>query len=617
MFSNIRPFLDKKDIIAILIIFIIALVLRIFYFSQYSETNIYPVLSYSDSYCYFSWAKDIVSNDIAPNSAFMKWPLYAYFLAFIFAVSGSNLFIVFTLQFLLGAVNVALVYLIAKKIFNRPVACLASLFCLSYGLFPFYEGLLVYTSLSLFLNSCLFLLLLCIKDSPGKFKLFAMGLFLGLCALAQAGIIIFGILASISIIALHKKALGERIKLFFYFLLGLFLIIGSVTLRNYLIEKDFVLISGNEGINFFIGNNPQATGIFSPPADITLNQEDMFRDAKVIANRSSGRLLKTSQVSRFWIDKSMGYILSDPLRYLKLYLKKLILLFSPPEFVHDIEYQFIFYRIGLFRLLFTDLRFIMPLAFIGMVLGFKKIKKNFLLYLAIGAQALVIGIFFVASRYRIQLVPFLAIFAAFGLFKIYETLKLKKYAKSLLMLMAFTLIFIVFKYNPISGLNVSSAPNNPKAYVSYHIAKAVEYERNADYQKAIEELNLARSVDPGNRRAIFRSAVIYSLQGDYTAAEARFREVINSCGHCVDAYYNLGFIYNKQKRPFDALKMLESALSLDPENISAHYELSQAYKSLHDFDKTRNELNFVLRHLSRWRKLDRSAVEEELKNLPK
>ena len=39
-------------------------------------------------------------------------------------------------------------------------------------------------------------------------------------------------------------------------LLGLLVAIAPVTLRNYALGSDVVLISSNAGINFYLGNNP-------------------------------------------------------------------------------------------------------------------------------------------------------------------------------------------------------------------------------------------------------------------------------------------------------------------------------------------------------------------------
>ena len=53
---------------------------------------------------------------------------------------------------------------------------------------------------------------------------------------------------------LRKKAASAVVA----FLLGAVLVIAPVTLRNYTIGGDFVLISYNGGVNFYLGNNANA-----------------------------------------------------------------------------------------------------------------------------------------------------------------------------------------------------------------------------------------------------------------------------------------------------------------------------------------------------------------------
>jgi 4-amino-4-deoxy-L-arabinose transferase-like glycosyltransferase len=158
------------------------------------HTDAYPLLQDSDGYSYFTWAKDIASGDFLGSKTFTKWPLYAYFLGAMFKFFGSNISLVYAIQFVLGSVNSVLIYLISGILFkSRRVGFIAALLNILYGLYIFYEGLLIYTNLSLFLNLLLFLFLLLIKNNLSRMRIFGLGLFLGVCTILQANIIIFGI----------------------------------------------------------------------------------------------------------------------------------------------------------------------------------------------------------------------------------------------------------------------------------------------------------------------------------------------------------------------------------------------------------------------------------------
>ena len=87
-------------------------------------------------------------------------------------------------------------------------------------------------------------------------RLLVPGFCLGLAALAVANILLFLPMALLWVIV-ARRALPwpRRLLNALPLLLGASLVIAPVTLRNYLIGDDLVLISSNGGINFYLGNN--------------------------------------------------------------------------------------------------------------------------------------------------------------------------------------------------------------------------------------------------------------------------------------------------------------------------------------------------------------------------
>lgn len=604
-----------KDLVIILLIFALALSLRVVYLLDYKDTKIFPVLSSTDSYFYTLWAKDINSGDILGSKVFMKWPLYAYFLAVLLKISGNNSTSVIFFQFILGALNCILVYLIAKRIFNRKVGIIAALLCVFYGLFIFYDSLFLYTTLSLFLNFLFFLALLYLKEYPGKKGLFSLGILLGICALTQGNILIFGFLAIAWMLASRRIILRKPALELSCFLAGLFLILGLVTLRNYLVEKDFVLVQGNLGINFYLGNNPQAKGTFFCPSEITLNQEDMFRDSRIIAKAEAGRELKASEVSRFWLNKSFAFIKERPAVFLRLFLKKLSYIFNPQEFVFDNEYNVLEQKSGLFGFLFTIFRFIFPFWILGMFLSIKRFKDTALLYILVFSLSFSIALFFVTARYRMAIIPYALIFAAYAVYEIAQGLAQRKFLKYGLLLLCALLIFFSsdFKITHLDRrLEYSS---DSSSGFEYHMYRAFDYEYNRDYTDAIRELEAAQKLEPYNHRALFRLGLMYYKLNDFKKAEEKFKEAIKANPLSVDSYYNLGFIYNRQMRFKEARQMLERVVYLNPDDPKAHFELACAYKSTGEPQKARDEFSLSLEKLNRWRHEERKIIEEELKGL--
>lgn len=606
---------EKKDFLPIAVILFIAILLRIAYLYQYSHSNIsaYPLLPYSDGYYYYLWGLDIAGGDLLGMKAFMKWPLYAYFLGALFKLLGTNILFIYLLQFITGIANCLLVYLIAKIIFDRRAAYIAGVLCALYGLFMFYEGLLVYISTSLFLNSILLLMVLAVNDKTNRRNLFWLGLFLGICAVTQGSILLFGLLYIPLLLIVKYRNFKKAARDICWFLFGLSIVIGSATLANYMAEKDFVPVTGNTGINFYFGNNPKSSGVFYCPDNITRNQEDMYRDARIIAETETARRLKTSEVSGFWFNKAANFIREDPVRYLKLLFKKIIYTFSPREYIVDAEYWTVKDRMSVLKFVFTDLRFIMPFVLLGMLLGLKRFKDFLPLYALVATLSLSVSIFFVSTRYRIAMVPFFMIFAAFAMSSMLDFLKSKKYIK--LGLVCVFLAALCLFYG--RAASVFEPSDKSRAVFNYHFGRGMDLQSKSDYQDAIRQFNLARESEPDNRWAVFQLGVIYYQLSDFKLAEEKFKEAIKISPLFMDAYYNLGLMYNSLKRPAEAIEALSKAVYLYPEDAASHFELGLAYKSVGRPKDAADEFRASLKNINRWRITDRAMIEKELASAEK
>jgi 4-amino-4-deoxy-L-arabinose transferase-like glycosyltransferase len=557
------------------------------------------------------WAKNIASGDLLPDTAFMKWPLYAYFLALLLKLFAENLFLVYCVQFILGVLSCLLVYAIAKKLFDRKVALIAASLYTWYGLFIFYEGLFIYVTLSLFLNALFFLSVLHIKDTPTKRNTFWIGTFLGICTLTQPNIAVFGIAVMLFILIMSEVSWQKFLTLFLTFLIGLCVITGSASFLNYVVEKDFILLSGNSGFNFYLGNNPQATGTFVCPPNFVSNQEGMIRDARIIATKELGRPLGTAEVSRFWFKRAMEFIRANPTNYLRLWAKKMMYLVNPQELMSDNEYPFVKNKISIFKILFMDLKFILPLTALGMWLGLKRLKELAPLYLIVFTLSLSITVFIVLTRYRVSALPYAMIFAAYGLVNTWEALRSRNYVRVGWLCAGVIAIAVALNFNPL----VTAQKNAVSSVSSDLVSLAMEYQLKGDYHNALLKFERAYRLNPRDQFVVFSLGFAYYQLKDIDAAEDKFKEALRINPLFVDAYYNLGYIYNRESRPQEAKEMLKKALALDPKNMSAHAELALSYKLNAELRQASEEYAFVLRNLKRWQRKERRFLEKELKSL--
>ena len=76
--------------------------------------------------------------------------------------------------------------------------------------------------------------------------------------------------------------------------------------------RDPVFLSAHSGVNFWIGNNPVATGYPRFPPGLHAGQEAMLRDSITTAEKRAGRNLKRSEVSAFWSAQAAAWIDNIP-----------------------------------------------------------------------------------------------------------------------------------------------------------------------------------------------------------------------------------------------------------------------------------------------------------------
>jgi 4-amino-4-deoxy-L-arabinose transferase-like glycosyltransferase len=97
------------------------------------------------------------------------------------------------------------------------------------------------------------------------------------------------------------------------YLLVVFLVISTWTVRNYLVFNRFELITSNFGINFLIGNNPATTPNNGPAA---------YTGITHIIDMADQQGMEEFQRDQYYTQRALEFIRQDPSHYLGLYLLK-------------------------------------------------------------------------------------------------------------------------------------------------------------------------------------------------------------------------------------------------------------------------------------------------------
>lgn len=201
-------------------------------------------------------------NCYHPLSASTYYPPgYTYFLALIYRMSGYRHWVVLEVQALLGALSALLTYQVAKRLGEEKMGIFAGFSFAFYLPLVYYTGVLLTETLYIFLV-CLWLWILLRRGGARSFLV--SGVVLGLASLTRPQALLGGALLLPALFFCLRNLKGS-IKFFFCHSITLALVILPVTIRNYQIHGQFILISTNGAPTFYFGHIMKSMEMRIPP----------------------------------------------------------------------------------------------------------------------------------------------------------------------------------------------------------------------------------------------------------------------------------------------------------------------------------------------------------------
>ena len=488
-------------------------------------------------------------------------PLYPYLLALFYALGERNLLVACFLQLTLGSVNCLLVYRLGKCLKGTPLGLLAAFFLALSGVSIFYEAMLVPTvAISFLLLSTLLVLL----EAEGIVRWGLGGILWGLTALTHAAILLWSPFVGAWGLWRRSQAVSKKWLSLGSCFLALCSVLTLSGLRNYWVGREFVLLTAHGGVNFFIGNNPEATGQFKSHFSRYTSAEQLFQQSKKAAEKEAGHPLTDGESSRFWFRKGLEFIRRDPEAFLKLLGRKWSLFWNAYE-IPDVED---FYS---FRQEFPVLKFapfqsalLCPLALLGILLSLREPKRFFLVHGILFSMIGGLLLFFVNSRYRASLLPFLALFAAYGLLSLVDFVRRRRPRALLISLFV---LFHLALWTRVEGFADDQGIGHYNAGIAYTQAGL--------FDRAIRELQKALLTSRDEGMIYFALGNAYFGQGKYEKAAGFYQEALSRHPDFSDAYFNLGVSYGKLNRFEEAKRALLEALRLDPNGADIRRQLKE------------------------------------------
>ena len=126
------------------------------------------------------------------------------------------------------------------------------------------------------------------------------------------------------------------------------------------------------------------------------------------------------------------------------------------------------------------------------------------------------------------------------------------------------------------------------------IENALNSFKKGDYKAAIKDFEEVNSENPNNPNILNNLGLCYANLSDNERAEAYYLEALKLDSKLVQTYINLSDIYYKEKKIIDGINLLETAVTLMPENTVLKNCLARFYIEDVRYDLAINELSEIL-----------------------
>jgi tetratricopeptide (TPR) repeat protein len=520
-------------------------------------------------------------HGIGSDKAYFFGPLYAYTLGLVYAVTGSSAAIAIVLQHLLGLVLAGLTYKLARQWFDRCTALVAAAILAFSGLQVFFEGKLLMEVLVSTLLAGGLLLLAGAATKPGRWRLFGAGLLLGLAATGRPTLLL---LAPLALIPLLRAAPRPPKRILAIFAAALLLAPTATFIRNLAVERAPVFITSSGGYNFYAGNAHDDAARAQLDTDSSWNAEDT-------AEVALGRDLNSAEVSRYWQGRANEVFRRDPAGWLGRYLGKLDLFLGGQDKPQIEWFGYEHQRWSVLRWGTLGLWPLMALAVAGMLAMARRWKDLGLLYGVVLLTALGVALFFVTTRYRVALLPYLSVFAAAYVIAFARATRARAWRTvGILALVAMAATaYTAPARRPLDrqaalyaqylheGLQLTRAGRVDAAIATYgrardlrpddfegHLSLGVAWREKGDFERSLAALQAALPLAPQDPDVPYQLAVTLHAMNRFPEAEQAAQASLRLGPRRGATLTTLGLIHAAEGRYPEARAEIERGLALDP-----------------------------------------------------
>jgi tetratricopeptide (TPR) repeat protein len=601
------PSADPRFRRSVATIFALALLLRVAHVLTLRSSPFFDSL-FLDLALYDEWGARIATGALLGEAPFFQDPLYAYVLGAVYAVLGHEHLPVLLIQALSGAAVGPMLAVAARRHLGPSVALVAGALAAVYLPSIYYDGLILKTSLSVFLVALLLLLLSRAGDHGATWWI-VVGAVLGAACLNRGNLLLAAPLLAVWILARGaghgSDGTGRsgppwgaaRRKELVAFGAGLLLLLLPAALHNRLAGGEWILTTANAGQNLFIGNNPlNVDGEYQALPFVDSNPRHEQADFAAEAARRSGAPLGPRRTSRFWRDEALRWMREHPGDLTVLTWRKLQVFWSAYEVPDNLDYYLYREYAPLLRLPVPGFGLVAPLGLLGALLALSRPGWPRLLAVFVAVYSTSVVAFFVLARFRMPMMPAIHVLAALAAVEIVRSVRAwlgGRAAPTRAVALSLALIALCAWVNlPVRG---------PRDGYAVRIARALDLPHRAE-TTALAHYNLglvhARRAEAAKRAGGARASERTRLW--YGRAEEELLLAIELEPERPQFHVELGKVLAQQHRDAEAIERYRIARELAPGDYRIAHSLGLLYRRVGDLDSAaaafRRSLALAPRH---------------------
>ncbi len=523
------------------------------------------------------------------DDAFWQPPMFPFLLGCLYYVFGESILLAKLLMACAGAGSGLLVWWIGCRVFSPRVGLVAGLMLSAYGPFLFFNTQLLPAGLAVFLNLVALALWLRCVDQPGWHRWLLFGLAVGAATttVPNSGVMLVIAIFALTVTMIRRKTWRRSLVACLLAVAGTAIPVGLVTIRNYVVSREFVAISTNGGINFYIGNNPESdrTVAIRPGAE-------WMR----LARQSYGDTMPTrAEQSIYFLRRGLAYAIDKPFDFAAGLGEKALRVVNAREIPRNVDpyvyrdfswlLAILMWKAGPFAFPFGLLA---PLGVLGVVVSLRTSSQEqpqrigrfgLLAYVTLYTASIII--FFVSGRYRLPVAVALLLFAAAGLDWMWRQHRRKNrppgkendptnhQQTSRAAVVAFLAAAVLVNL----PIRVPTDTVNFRAELLTAVGHT--YAQRGELGRAEDYLRHALRLDPLNAQAVCRLATVLGQRGAFGEAERLLHTVIDVDQGPAEIHEVLAALMHHQDRLPEAEAAYRDALVVDPTSPKAHAGLAE------------------------------------------